>query len=417
MYTSVFAYPWDVLDETPEVFCVNARERLGVDTVSLAVSYHAGKLILPHNPRRKVYYPDDGAVYFRPDPAAFAGSSIQPYVGALAREEDSLAALCSAAEGAGLGVIAWTVCLHNTRLGMAYPEYTPRNAFDDPVITYLCPAQPAVRAYCCALAQDLARRYPLRAIQLEAAHYMPFVHGFHHEMQQIRVTPAVRVLLGLCFCPACLARARAEGVDGAAVRTYVVAEIERRFAAGGGDDDVSGYLRDRWRDCLDGEVGRYVAVRVAAVAQLLREVREAVRAVGALAVHVQEASASAGFPDISGVVVADLAWQFGMEVPPPRDAADGVSVLGYFAGVERFARELDAYRARIPTEMPLEIALRPCAPDCTSVEELLAKVERCIALGAAGVSFYNYGMMPEPNMGWVRDALARATPHTAHGAQ
>ncbi len=412
MYTSVFAYPWDVLDETPAVFCANARERLGVDTVSLAVSYHAGKLILPHNPRRKVYYPDDGSVYFRPDPAAFAGSTIQPYVGALTREEDSLAALCAAAERAGLDVIAWTVCLHNTRLGMTYPEYTPRNAFDDPAITYLCPAQPAVRAYCRALARDLARRYPLRALHLEAAHHMPFVHGFHHEMQQVRVTPELQILLGLCFCSACLARARDAGVDGAAVRAYVAAEIERRFAQGGGSDDEAAWLFDYWRDRLDGELGRYVTLRGESVAQLLYEVRQAVRDVGDVAVHVQEASAVGASPGVPGARVVDLAWQFGMEVPPPRDAADGVAVLGYFAGVERFARELDAYRARIPTDMPLEIALRPCAPDCTSVEELRAKVAHCIALGVAGMSFYNYGMMPEPNMAWMRDALARATPHT-----
>src|SRR5579875_3642823 len=179
MYRSIYCYPWDIMDETPAQFCRNVKEQCGVDTVSMAVSYHAAKLILPQNPRRKVYYPDDGSLYFQPDPAAFVGSPIQPHVGALTREQDVLAALCAAAAQAQLDVIAWTVCLHNTRLGEAYPEYAPRNAFGDHVITYLCPAQPAVRHYLCALVADLARRYPVRAIQLEAAHHMPFVHGFH----------------------------------------------------------------------------------------------------------------------------------------------------------------------------------------------------------------------------------------------
>src|SRR5260370_37332548 len=102
MYASVYTCPWDVQDETPRVFCRNVREQLGVDMVSLAVSYHAAKLILPHNPRRKVYYPEDGALYFQPDPSAFAGSAIQPHVGTLAREEDMLASLCEAAEQANL---------------------------------------------------------------------------------------------------------------------------------------------------------------------------------------------------------------------------------------------------------------------------------------------------------------------------
>src|SRR5947209_19728260 len=114
MYAALYTYPWDVIDESADRFCERAREQLGVDTISLAASYHAAKLILPHNPRRKVYYPEDGSLFFRPDPAAFAHSPIQPHVSALAREEDVLDSLCRAAEKAGLGVIALTVCLHNT---------------------------------------------------------------------------------------------------------------------------------------------------------------------------------------------------------------------------------------------------------------------------------------------------------------
>jgi hypothetical protein len=103
--------------------------------------------------------------------------------------------------------------------------------------------------------------------------------------------------------------------------------------------------------------------------------------------------------------VLDLAWQYGMEVPPRPGLADGIAVLGYFSGVERFTGELDAYRARIPRDLPLEIGLRPCIPDCLSAEELAAKVRHCRLLGASGISFYNYGMMPAPNMAWVRAAL------------
>lgn len=403
MYASVYAYAWDVLDETPRAFCAGVRETLGADTVSLAVSYHAAKLILPRNPRRRVYYPEDGAVYFQPDPAAFAGLPIQPHVGTLALEQDPLAMLCAEAERAGLGVIAWTVCLHNTRLGERHPEYAPRNAFGDAAITYLCPAQPAVRAYVCALAGDLARRYPLKAIQLEAAHHMPFVHGFHHEMQQVRVTPAVQVLLGLCFCPACLALAAEAGVDGERVRRYVAAEITSLLAMGGGEDNVDDWLPAGWVARLEGEMGRYLALRADSTARLLREVRQAVRAVSSVPVHLQEASAVGAPPHTP---VLELAWQFGMEAPPRGGTCDGVTVLGYFSGVERFRAELDAYRALIPRELPLEVGLRPCLPDCASAEELAAKVAHCAALGAAGVSFYNYGMMPAPALEWVRRALA-----------
>ncbi|HXT34582.1 MAG TPA: hypothetical protein VN837_03300 [Chloroflexota bacterium] len=404
-FASVYAYPWDVIDESVDVFCRNAREQLGVDTISLAVSYHAAKLILPHNPRRKIYYPEDGSLYFRPDPAAFADSPIQPHVGKLALEHDVLAELCQESARTGLEVIAWTVCLHNTRLGSAYPEYAPVNAFGDPVITYLCPAQPAARAYVCALAGDLAHRYSLKAIQLEAAHHMPFVHGFHHEMQQVRVTPALQILLGLCFCPACLALAREHGVNAVLVRRYVADDIQARLTEGGGESDEAAWLPSYWHGQLEGDLWAYMQLRRHSTNELLKEVRQAVQAVSAVEVHLQEASA-VGAPAHSPVL--DLAWHLGMSVPPAEGTCDGVSILGYFAGLDRFTAEIDAYRARIPAELPLEIGLRACIPDCDSLEELTAKVAHCATVGARGVSFYNYGMMPAVRRNWIREALSRA---------
>lgn len=402
MYYSLYAYPWDVQDETPQAFCATAREQIGVDTVSLAVSYHAGKLLLPHNPRRKVYYPEDGALFFRPDPAAFTGSIIKPHVSALAQEEDMLAALCDAASAAGLAVIAWTVCLHNTTLGMTYPAYTPRNVFGDPAITYLCPSHAAVRAYVGALAADLARRYPLRALQLEAAHHMPFVHGFHHEMQQRAITPALQVLLGLCFCSACLEQARKSGVNGEHVRSFVASEIAELLQEEVDAIGEAAWELPYWQDQLDGELTRYMALRQESVYQLWAEVYQAVHAVSAAPVHLQDPSAS-GAHRLSAL---DLAWLAGLEIPPRAGMADGVTMLGYIADLGIFQREVDVYCARLPSALPLEIGLRPALPDCRSAEELAAKVAYCAARNVAGISFYNYGLLPESRFAWIRNALS-----------
>ncbi len=46
----------------------------GGTMVSLATSYHAGRFLQPGNPRRRVYFPQDGTVYYRPDPARWAGA-------------------------------------------------------------------------------------------------------------------------------------------------------------------------------------------------------------------------------------------------------------------------------------------------------------------------------------------------------
>jgi hypothetical protein len=401
MYSSIYSYPWDVQDETPSRFCAAVREELGADTVSLAVSYHAAKLLLPHNPRRRIYFPEDGSIFFQPDPQAFANSKIKPHVSELAREEDVLAALCAEAERAGIGVIAWTVCLHNTRLGMEYREYAPRNAFGDPALTYLCPSQPAARAYIAALASDLARRYPLRAIQLEAAHHMPFVHGYHHEMQQVMVTPALQVLLGLCFCGACLHMASEHSIDGERVRQFVRAEVEQRLQTGTDTDGEAAWQWEHWQDQLDGELVRYIALRGESVKLLLGEVYQAVHAVSNVAVHLQDPS-SAGAQRLTAL---ERTWHSGVEIPPEAGTADGVTMLGYIPDLLTFQREVDIYRDVVLPYMPLEVGMRPALPDCEAQENLAAKVAYCAQSGVTGVSFYNYGMLPRSRFRWIREAL------------
>ena len=59
---------------------VAAKEfrELGLDTVTIAGSYHAGKFMRPHGKAGKVYFPDDGTVYFNADPSRYGQSSRSP---------------------------------------------------------------------------------------------------------------------------------------------------------------------------------------------------------------------------------------------------------------------------------------------------------------------------------------------------
>ena len=137
-YRAIYAYPWDIADRgVPESLAEIAA--LGLDTVTVAGAYHAGKFLRPRAPR-KVYFPDDGAVYFRPDQSRYG--AVRPVMSALTREHDVLAELCEQGRAA---VNVWLVLLHNTRLGTADPDLTVRNAFGDPYVYSLCPAAGAVR--------------------------------------------------------------------------------------------------------------------------------------------------------------------------------------------------------------------------------------------------------------------------------
>ena len=171
----------------------------------------------------------------------------------------------------------------------------------------------------------------------------------------------------------------------------------------GGEDDPWARLEAYWADRLDGELGRYMALRRVSVDALLREVYQAVEREdpgippGGLGGRQRRPHARRG-----------PGWQSGLALPPAPDTADGLAILGYFAGLKRWTTEMDAYRAVLPAGLPVEVGLRPCIPDCASAEELAAKVAYCATMGATGVSFYNYGMMPTRRMAWVRQALEAA---------
>ena len=63
MRKSLFAYPWELLDRG---LCAAAEEirALGVGKISLALIYHQARLLLPNNPRRKLYAHPGGSCYF-----------------------------------------------------------------------------------------------------------------------------------------------------------------------------------------------------------------------------------------------------------------------------------------------------------------------------------------------------------------
>ena len=53
----------------------------------MAGNYHHSRDVFPHNPHRKVRFMR-GGVFFRPDPARYAGLRIQPDTADIARSED-----------------------------------------------------------------------------------------------------------------------------------------------------------------------------------------------------------------------------------------------------------------------------------------------------------------------------------------
>lgn len=406
MQGSLFLFATDLHDEGPEVVLDNIQGRAGLHGATLACAYHHARDVFPHNPVRKVRFLEGGTVFFRPDPARYAGLRIQPQISRLATEVDILADLISRAERRGMAVRAWTVFLHNTTLGSRYPDCTVQNVFGDPYITFLCPANPEVRAFARALAADVAR-YGVSTILAEALAYQPFNHGYHHERAFIPLSPVARFLLGLCFCDHCTLAIDRAGVAVEPVRQFVRAELERVLTGephGLPEGEVS---QEALATLAGGELLRFVQARQAIVTSLAAEVREAVEQVGDTRFIVMDmAGAAKGYAtgQPSGDPAPSSAWQDGIDPAAVGAAAHGLAAIGYARDPDRFRLDLATYRRLVPADRALAVALRPMLPDCDSAANLAAKLAVARDLEVEWADFYHYGFVQLSALDRIKEA-------------
>lgn len=388
MHAAMWTYPWDILDLTADVVLGELVDA-GLDTVSLATSYHAGRFLQARSPVRKSYYPEDGTIYFRPTSALWSDSRIVPKVATLVDEADVLADLVRRRDAGGPRVACWTVCLHNTRLGMLHPEAVTRNAFGDPNYYSLCPSHPDARAYVTTLVQDLSTHYRPDVIELESPSFMGFAHGFHHEKDGVGLCPEDDFLLSLCFCPACLARAAKAGVDGAkarvAVRRWIAEACERELPA------------PRWPDfpaCgLDvfqpwPELFAYAMWRFEPVTSLIAAIRE--RTAPATRVHL--------------IDVKD-GWLGGCDIGQAAAACDGIVLCAYGMDGPAVSRLIGDCRRTVGRDKHLAAGFSVMFPEMAGPAAFLARVRAAIDSGVESLNFYNYGLIPRARLDWIAQAM------------
>lgn len=384
----LWAYPWDVLELGRERVRHDALVRAGVGGVSLAASYHAGYFLQPRSSTKRARFPEDGTIYFEPDPGVWDGMRIRPQPAALLREGDALGDLLRDRDRSGLRVTCWTVCLHNTRLGLLHPDVTMEDAFGQRRPFALCPSHPDVRAYAITLVADLTRRYRPDGVELETPGFMGFVHGHHHEKDGVGLTAEDDVLLSLCFCPACLARARAAGVDGESARAVVrnwLAESFTRAEPHARWESIRADGASVWADV--SAVHDYVRWRNEPVTSLVADIRAAMH------------------PDTRlDVIISDAGWTQGMDPTALGAVCDGLVLCAY----DRTPAQVGATVQRMVAEAgrcQINAGLRVFMPEQSSRADFIARVAAAAANGAAGMNFYNYGLIPAARLDWIGEAL------------
>ncbi|HEV2034666.1 MAG TPA: hypothetical protein VGU71_10810 [Candidatus Dormibacteraeota bacterium] len=409
MKASTFLFATDLVDEGTDVV-LDRLQRSLLDGLTMACNYHHSRDVFPHNPVHRVRFMQ-GGVFFRPERSKYENLLIQPDVPGWVLDDDPLENVCRAANRRGLAVRAWTNNMHSTNLALANPNCSVQNAFGDHYITSLCPANPDVRAYVCALNSDLAR-YPLDALLVESICHMPFDHGYHHERLLVSISPLAKFLLGLCFCEHCMAGVAREGAQAERLRAYVAEQLDRHLGGAASDLDGAELSRPRLAQLAGGDLVGMLVARQSAVTSLIREVKEAVAAVSNIPVLVMEWSgglrgAGMGMPVGETTTTApDRAWEDGVDLQQVGGVCDGFGVLGYVRELEALRLDLAAYRKAIGAKGQLSVALRPMPPDCVSPAELAQKIALLNGFAADWVEFYHYGFMRLQNLDWIAEALA-----------
>ena len=388
-YRAIYAYPWDVA-EIGVSAALGRFGALGLDTVTVAGSYHAGKFLRPHGKRGKVYFPEDGVAYFKPDPKRYGAIRPVPH-SMIAAGTDVMSELTDQDR---LATNVWLVLLHNTRLGQAHPESTVANAFGDHYIYNLCPSAPEARAYAVGLALDVTKSYPVVGVSLETPGFLPYSHGYHHDFTLNRPNRWLDSQLGLCFCEHCAAGARRAGVKVEALQRQVASDIEAYLAS---DVDFPSDMAEAFwlADArTDGELAAFLDWRCTVVTSLVRDIRQAVRKTATVAVIPSVARPTGG------------AWYEGSDLKALAEAAGVVEACFYELGAARIKADLHDVKRRLRGVGTLRGILRPAFPDLEAKEEFLAAMRSLAAGGVREVAFYNWGHLRDANLDWIREGLA-----------
>ncbi len=127
-YKAIYSYAWDLADAGIDEAVAEFRD-LGLDTITIAGSYHAGKFLRPHGRSGKIYFPEDGTVYFK--------ARCRPLWRHQARRQSSCSSerdvLAELLAQGGMKVNVWLVLLHNTLLGSAHPQASRRQCLWRPL--------------------------------------------------------------------------------------------------------------------------------------------------------------------------------------------------------------------------------------------------------------------------------------------
>ncbi len=381
--TLMWTYPWDLADEGIDPALDAIQQTARVEAISLAVAYHISTYFLPHNPRRQLYFGEDGRIFFEPEAARYEQTVLRPRVSEVVDGPQFLPRLVGRMRERGLGFTAWVVYNYNHYLARTYPQCSKVDALGNRYLVQLCPANPDVRAYQLALTGDVAANYRPDFIFVESPGYLSYDYGWSNPKIQTPIAPRSGFLLSLCFCEHCIAAAERVGLNAARLKERVAAQLRQELPEL--PLEPPPLPDEAWQQAaFDGELARFLAVRADVAASAFEAIasecrRHGVRVFGSVPLTETEDGAVSR---VQALLDRGLSG-----VPGPGASTEPV------ARRKRALRPgADLIAHGHPGQYPSREAF---------VERMLA----CRDAGADGFGCYNYGLVRPEHLRWVAAAV------------
>jgi hypothetical protein len=403
--SGIFVHPWDVVHEGVENL-LETVSGLGVNRINLATSYHAGRYILPRDPKQRIFQAEEGVVYFKPDLSFFERSLLKPVRSTKFGNVDVLEEVTKAAKNYNLAVNSWTVTLHNSHFAKSHPELAVEDAFGEIDQNFLCPSRPETIEYVKALVRNLAEKYELNAIQLEAIGYpWSLRHNDQHEIFGSRLEPLVSELITTCFCKNCTEKMARLGMNPEEARKLVTQIVDTSFSM---PSNVMQFVPSeeiiRNSHVLSTDLSalyELLKFKQQVIKEMLEALRDALRDSNSQKVQLRLLALGGSSLELSVGRGCE-----GINLHDASQVLDGIDLVTYVKEPENVYYQVLWTKFEVEARCSLHASLRINYPIANTRSALESQMKAALDAGVTGLEFYNYGWTNRKGLEWLRQSLA-----------
>jgi len=368
----------------------------GFSGINLALNYHSSRdLLLRQGPALE--YLADGFHYYKSNPQMYSADAIKPEIKDQLATNQMLDSVITTAKKNNFQVNAWAVYMHNSAIGFNHPDAVVTNVFGNKFLSELCPVNPAVAEYAIGLTKDLSSR-GIDGIRAESLHFHGARHGEHHERFFIELSPITEFLFSLCFCAYCRRNYEVDNSSSDQLSSKIKSLLTQVFDE---KDPWVGKKLDKQSlaEVVGPDILIYLATRERAVSNLYRKLVGVTKSAGITFNFVDQAP----LLDMNSENATANSWQVGIDNSQIREIIDRYEPLVYRTESVQVAKLASNYREHLDTQ--ITAILRPTFPDCTSYENLEAKVNALVDLGINDIDFYLLDTMRRSDLNNIKGVL------------